>query len=368
MSLRDYQQEAVDWLSETRRGIVKCPAGGGKTRIAATAIDWVARSVQRDRQANVTWLANTNEQVDQAKEALAMFPAISNLCRLRVACWQSGIDCSEEDLVVVDECHHAGAPTLAAMVSTAPNARWGLSATPLGMDPEKNLVMLALFDFKQFEVKRERIVDGGHLTKAKVFLHSDTDAGISDIINEEVPKLLSEQMKKQPWLDEAEQRKRITWQLCQTLGIVQNSLRNKRITSICGGCTTDAILTLVGTVEHGQTLAREIPESVVCHSGMGAKKRRAAIAGFRDGSLRVMIATSMCDEGFDAPRASVLILARAGRSPGLVEQRTGRVLRLFEGKTHGIIHDFTDLQHPMLKAQSKSRQRTYRKLGYEIAS
>lgn len=402
--LRDYQEEAVEWLCRTRRGIIKCPAGGGKTRIGATAIDRVARMVKRDRLARITWLANTHEQCEQANDALAMFPGIPSLCRVRVECWQSGIYLGEEDLVVVDECHHAGAPKLAEMIEASPLARWALSATPLGTDPEKNMRMLSLFDYQMFEVKRERVVDGGHLTKARVFLHDDTDEGIDEKINAEVPKLLEERMQRcyrrefreiaqlklkigmagpvekqklelelaqmETELAQArqDQRQRITWQLCQTFGIAGNFLRNRRIISLCGVCHDEAVLVLVGTVKHGDLLAREIPGSVVCHSGMGIKKRREAIAAFRDGKLRVMIATSLADEGLDVPRASVLILACAGRSAGKVEQRTGRVLRIFEGKERGVIHDFTDQQHPMLHGQHKSRLRLYKKLGYEIAS
>ena len=93
-----------------------------------------------------------------------------------------------------------------------------------------------------------------------------------------------------------------------------------------------------------------------------------AVAAFRAGGLKVLIATSLADEGLDVPRASVLILACAGRSAGKVEQRTGRVLRSFAGKDCGIIHDFTDTQHFMLHSQSKARMKLYQRLGYEIAS
>ncbi|HWL51332.1 MAG TPA: helicase-related protein [Chthoniobacteraceae bacterium] len=362
---RDYQNEGIDWLAQTFRGILKCPAGGGKTFIATSAIDRVARGHQRAAKARITWLANTREQVEQAEEAFSFFPAINQLCRVRVACWQGGSDCSEEDLVVVDECHHAGAPTLGALVATAPRARWGLSATPFGGDPEKNLALMALFDHQMFEIDRARIVDGGHLTKARVHLHSDTDPGIAEIIEDALPKLLEERMKRFRHLDEVEQRQRITWQLCQTHGIVRNYVRNRRVISLAS--QNDAALVLVGTVDHGAMLAEEIEGAVVCHSKMGVKRRREAIAAFRDGSLRCMIATSLADEGLDVPRASTLILACAGRSAAKVEQRTGRVLRTFAGKEHGIIHDFVDRQHPMLHSQHKSRLRLYKKLGYEIS-
>jgi len=364
LHLGDYQLEAIDWLTQTRRGIVRCPAGGGKTLIGASAIDRVLRSVERERKARITWLANTNDQVEQAEAALKRFPAIAKLARVRVVCWQSGVDCQGEDLLVVDECHHASAPTLQAMVKACDGARWGLSATPFGIDADKNSALMALFDWQMFEVKRERVLDAGRLTKARVILHGDTDMGVAEAISAEVPELLAARMKKFPHLDMAEQRQRITWQLCQRIGIADNYVRNRKIIDLAR--QGEAVLVLVGTVEHGKHLAGEIGSAVVCHSGMGMKRRREAIAGFRDGSLRCMVATSLADEGLDVPRASELILACAGRSTAKVEQRTGRVLRVFEGKDYGIIHDFTDRQHPMLLAQSKSRLRLYKKLGYEI--
>lgn len=364
LQLGNYQQDAVDWLTQIRRGIVKCPAGGGKTLIASCAINRVLRSFERDRKALITWLANTNDQVEQAQAALGRFPSIGELARVRVACWQSGIDCRGEDLLVVDECHHAAAPTLHAMVSACEGARWGLSATPFGTDPDKNAALMALFDWQMFEVKRDRVLDAGRLTKARVILHSDTDAGVAEAISAQVPELLAARMKKFPHLDMAEQRQRITWQLCQSIGIAENYMRNRKIVEIAR--QGEAVLVLVNTVEHGRRLAEEIGGAVVCHSGMGVKKRREAIAAFREGRLRCMVATSLADEGLDIPRASELVLACAGRSSAKVEQRTGRVLRVFEGKEYGIIHDFADRQHSMLWAQHKSRLRLYRKLGYEI--
>jgi len=365
--LRDYQEEAVAWLAVTRRGIAQCPAGGGKTLIASAGIDRVARSIKRTRKVRVTWIANTREQCEQARAALATFPAIEELCTIRVCCAQAEPDCSQDDLIVVDECHHAGSPSWHAVIEKCPGARWGLSATPLGLDPDKNMAMLDLFNYQLFEIKRERVVNGGHLTKARVFLHGDTDLGVFEAVNAEVPMLLDLRMKKFPHLDESEQRQRITWQLCQRHGIAENGTRNWKIVSLCRKHKDDSVLILVGTVDHGQTLAREISGAVVCHSGMGIKKRRQAIADFRTGVLKVMIATSLADEGLDVPRAGVLILACAGRSAGKVEQRTGRVLRIFNGKDRGIIHDFIDKSHPMLHAQHKSRLRLYKKLGYEIA-
>jgi superfamily II DNA or RNA helicase len=126
------------------------------------------------------------------------------------------------------------------------------------------------------------------------------------------------------------------------------------------------VLVLVRTIDEGKRLAERIPGAVAVYSRMGAKKRREAVADFRRGVLRCMIATSLADEGADFPVASVLVLASGGRSARLVEQRSGRVLRCSKGKDAGRIVDFIDTASPMLFYQSQARIKVYRELGYEI--
>ncbi len=81
-----------------------------------------------------------------------------------------------------------------------------------------------------------------------------------------------------------------------------------------------------------------------------------------------MIATSSADEGMDVPRASRLILATVGRSASKLEQRTGRVLRPFDGKDRSIIYDYADRGAAMAYWQHLARLRTYKKLGYVVAT
>jgi superfamily II DNA or RNA helicase len=128
--------------------------------------------------------------------------------------------------------------------------------------------------------------------------------------------------------------------------------------------TGHSVLVIVRTVEHGQALALRIPGSEVVFAKLPTRRRRELIAAFRDGSLKCLISTSLADEGLDVPRASVLILACGGRSSAKTEQRTGRVLRAFSGKSEGRIVDFHDQGHGMLISQSRARSRLYQSLGY----
>lgn len=50
----------------------------------------------------------------------------------------------------------------------------------------------------------------------------------------------------------------------------------------------------------------------------------------------------------------------------LAEQRTGRAIRAFEGKTRGIVHDFSDRGHPLLVRWSLARQEVCRRLQHQI--
>jgi len=57
-------------------------------------------------------------------------------------------------------------------------------------------------------------------------------------------------------------------------------------------------------------------------------------------------------------------MAGCGRSERKAIQSTGRILRPHNGKLCGIIHDFHDECHPMLKRQSYSRLGIYKQLNY----
>ena len=78
----------------------------------------------------------------------------------------------------------------------------------------------------------------------------------------------------------------------------------------------------------------------------------------------MLFSSSLADEGLDVPRASVLVLAAGGRSAGKLEQRAGRVLRPFEGKSAGVVHDFLDRGCLFGHAQARARTKVYEKLGY----
>ena len=363
MILRSYQLAAVQFLHPRRSGFIVAPAGSGKTVIAAEAASDVAQTFDR-----IVWLANTKEQCEQAEAAIGR-ASWRELVDVDVRCAAGQPDVSDADILIVDECHHLPAATWFATAAKAPRIVWGFSATPWHRDEERNDCLRSFFgEDNFFTVERSEVRAVGHLAEGRVLFHDVDQPGEFDSsINQLAAAELAIKSRRFRNVPQAELKRRIVWQLT-TDAIRSNVARNETIVAAANYATLpgESVLILVSSIEHGEQLAARITGSVLVHAKIGAKRRREAIAGFRDGTIRCMIATSLADEGLDVPRASVLILASGGRSAGKIEQRAGRVLRPFEGKAFGLVHDFSDRGSVMGAAQARAREKTYRSLGYTV--
>lgn len=354
MQLRPYQRDAVAFLQDKTRGFIVSPAGSGKTIIAAAAAAQAFPFAAR-----IVWLANTREQVQQAEEAAKKFAL-----EISAHCVAAQPDCTDADLVIVDEAHHMPAATWAATIARASGAVWGFSATPWSKDPERDK-QLSQF-FQNFHiVPRDQVQAGGSITEGRVIVHDlDVTGMFNDWIDRQTAEETIRRCRRFPFVPAEEHERRARWQFTAQ-AIRENAARNDRIVELA--TRSDAsVLVLVSTVEHGEQLEARIPGSVLVHAKLGKKRRAEAIGSFRDGTLRCMIATSLADEGLDVPRASVLVLASGGRSPGKIEQRAGRVMRPHEGKTFGTVHDFNDRGAGLANSQWFARWKTYKSLGYSV--
>lgn len=270
------------------------------------------------------------------------------------------------DSYVVHNCHHLGSELTPATLEGHEGIRWGLSATPERADDRRDLVF-ELCGPIVCEVGREELLQSGHLSEAVVVVHQIGESGdLEESVAAAAEPEIRAAIKRYRFCDPSELRKRVTWKHVLDQGVVNHAARNERAAELAISHSNDHVIVLVPTVEHGERLKQMIPGSEIVHSKLGKKKRSAIIEAFKKGDLRIMIGTSLLDEGFNAPVANVLINVAAGRSARLAEQRTGRVLRSFKDKACGIIHDFDDAGHGYLRNQSRSRQKVFRELGYTI--
>ena len=406
ISLRDYQKTPVLVLSKTKRGICKAPAGSGKTIIAAAAIDSVLENRDPTKpKPKILWIANTIDQLDQGEEACRLFPRIRLDAQVdfRHPVSLSPVEVSEKNynLIVVDECHHAAAREWANVIAACNGARWGLSATPEREDDLADKVFELIGPIVA-EVKREAVMDARKLAPGRVVWHElgGKDRYAADVTSktaEELPKALTKlpTFRRVKWAHEnwqkqveharifgdnnavakakemldlaRESEKKTEMQVAYRFAkkaLADDSRVSKKVIQLVSDCEGSS-LTLLPTVEQCQNLAEKVPNSVALFSRMGAKKRKEAMVKLRSGETRHAFATSLADEGLDIPRLSMLVMVSPSRSSRLAIQRTGRVLRSFEGKTEGVIHDFLGEAHYFFRNQARKRRAIYKALGYQ---
>lgn len=129
------------------------------------------------------------------------------------------------------------------------------------------------------------------------------------------------------------------------------------------------ILILVNKIEHGNLLKALLENKLknnkvnVNHNGKSydvsniefvsgvddCDKREAIFKSVKSGFTRILIGSTIADEGLDLPCLDTLILAGSGKVSTRAFQRIGRVLRLYPGKTKAIIYDMMDLQSTFYK-------------------
>lgn len=124
-----------------------------------------------------------------------------------------------------------------------------------------------------------------------------------------------------------------------------------------------------GHVDHiAAALAERGLDPVVLKGGMGAKQRAAANERLTpsDGEppLLVVATGHFVGEGSDCPALDTLFLAGPVSFKGRLVQYAGRVLRAHPGKQTAEVHDYHDVEVPVLAATLAKRAPGYTSLGF----
>jgi superfamily II DNA or RNA helicase len=125
------------------------------------------------------------------------------------------------------------------------------------------------------------------------------------------------------------------------------------------------VLVLSARVTHCELLANRMKAAGVAAAAVTGVARKAersrTMEQFRDGSLKVLFATSLADEGLDVSRLERLVLATPARAEGRTIQRLGRLMRPHPGKQTPILYDLVD-GDDLSQKQFLARRRAYRKV------
>ncbi len=357
IKLRPYQQEALDGAIQKIQGTIVLPCGTGKTTLGVSIIEKLKIKtlvVVPTKDLAEQWIGYV--ETNLTTNVGLVGDGKKNFCDVTVSIVDSLINTEYETiirerfgLVIFDEAHHTPANKFQNALDMLPaKYRIGLTATPIREDG-----MTPLFDWsfgnRIYERNISQLALDGYIVLPKVII---VKTGFSYEKQETDFRSLSKLAK----------------------AIVKNKNRNKIICDIAKkeyekGQT---ILVLSNRKDHCKILhtmlENEGVHSKVLTSTSSTKLQRStSINQMRSGELRIIIATSLADEGLDIHRLSRVILAFPERSRSRTVQRLGRLTRVF-GNKKPILYDIVDSKQKTLLNRFEERKRTYRSLGLEIES
>jgi len=270
--------------------------------------------------------------------------------------------------ILVSNCHHIASDTFVNISKWAKNAyyRIGVSATPWRED-NADMLLEATLNRKNENnnISASKLISLGYLVPCTIYF-----VPIKQIFQgKSYTKLYKE-------------------------AIVNNMKRNKIACKIALKMRKEkdaTILMLIQQIDHGEILLdilskhmnvekkainvkdpKSQKDTLVMVSNIeflsgknNALKREAVKQGVKDGFVKILISSTIADEGLDLPNLNCLILLGAGKSSTRAFQRIGRVLRLFtdpitgKQKKRAIVFDFQDYT-PMLRRHARKREKLYR--------
>lgn len=335
LEIREYQQEALDSLSEMRAkketiALLYHATGTGKT---VTAVMDAKRCGGR-----VLFVAHTMELVNQAfstfeslwsDASVGKFADSIKDTEAHVVCGsiQSvalNLDMFKDndfDYIIIDEAHHASADTYQKVLAYFnPKFILGLTATPERADDTN---ILEIFKNTAHKLDIQTAVEIGALVPVRcIRIHTNIDMtkvrfnsvqyNIRDL---DVKICVTERNKLivDTWLE---------------------YVKNRRTVVFCA------------SVKHAEQVAQLFKDagvSAVAVSGsMKTSERNEQLAKFADGDVKVLCACDLLNEGWDCPQTEVLFMARPTMSKVLYTQQLGRGMRNSEGKDHLMVFDFVD--------------------------
>lgn len=232
-------------------------------------------------------------------------------------------------MVIVDEFHHAEAPTYARLMERLkPRELLGLTATP---DRADGGDVRHWFDGRTaVELHLWEALERQLLAPFQYFgLHDDVD-------------LSTLRWRRGQGYDLSELNKLYTGNDSRVSKILQAvrdkvDLHHMRALGFC--------VSVAHTEFMAERFTRSGVPSAAVTSRVGSDDRRRLIDQFRRGELRVLFTVDLFNEGVDLPMVDTILMLRPTESATVFLQQLGRGLRLDEGKACLTVLDFIGGQH-----------------------
>jgi superfamily II DNA or RNA helicase/HKD family nuclease len=253
----------------------------------------------------------------------------------------AALDPEHFDVVIVDEFHHAAAPSYTRVLDRLrPVELLGLTATPERSD---GLPILRWFDDRiAAELRLWDAIDQQHLVPFAYY-------GIHDGLD----------LRDVPWrrgrgYDVAALSEAYTSSEAWARLVVQQVGRHADLSTMRG-------LGFCVSVEHARFMAQRFRRSGIASVAVWGdsprSERESALRDLAAGRVRVVFSVDLFNEGVDVPAVDTVLMLRPTESPTLFLQQLGRGLRRAEGKAFCTVLDFVGTHRREFRVD-----RTYRAL------
>lgn len=351
---RYYQQEAVNAFVSKGRGILNMACGSGKTFVAARII--------KELGVNTLFVVPSSALLTQAYDVfVSAFGSknVQKICSLDIKKNKSlkpikvvtvqtmssllkqdllKLFISDVNLIVWDECHHAGAKTYHELLNSLEGIyyRLSMSATPVRND-SKTYEMLGVCDNIIYEYNAAKATREGYLCPVQFKIIT-----LNGKYSRNYQQEYRDNYSSMEFLDNI--KTIIQTQIpkdSQTLVLVDRKER-------CGHLIHEYLneCGIENTYVTGDNSSKEVAD---------------AISRFNDKKINILIASTVLGEGCDIRSTSNLILARGGKSEIAITQAIGRSVRLFPGKDIATVWDFNFRFCKYLPRHLKERCEIYSK-------
>lgn len=349
---RPHQRKALEALDAARtehdqhRNLVIAATGTGKTITAA--LDYRSLAEKLGRRPRLLFIAHTREILEQSRAAYAqvlkdgdfgellvggqapvaadhVFASIQSLNSTRIRQFTN----DHFDVVVVDEFHHAAAPTYRRVLDYFhPKEFLGLTATPERSDgiQVQSLYQLHVADeLRLWDALKQDLLAPMHyygINDGTSLVSIRWSATSKDYDTKELTA----------FYESSEERNHIIFRELEDKVGDLNSLK------ALGFCVS---------VEHAYYMAQVFNKHGIPAASIDGTtdtlERQKAFEMLRKGAIKVLFGVNVFNEGLDIRSISTVLLLRPTQSPVLFLQQIGRGLRHHEGKSACVILDFIGL-------------------------
>lgn len=357
---REYQEEAIcgivnAYATKKHKALAVMATGLGKTFVAAESMH---RIFKIKPNAKVLVLAHTNPLVYQLERSFWRFmtkdqtsiiwngyeePSEMQLSNATFvfACVNSVCEYIKRvddfpvfDVIIVDECHHAGSSMYSTVLQFTHAGAGGpfllgLTATPWRPD---EVDLSEIFGETVICIDMVEGLRKGFLSNVDYRMYTDNinwDSLKNLEGNSFSPKQINRTLFIDQWDDSVVYELKKAWS-------EQNQPR---------------AIVFCGTIEHANTMCDKINALGFCRaaaiyssSGNGYSmtqfEKNRILSEFSDGLINVVCTVDIFNEGIDVPDVNILVFQRVTHSRRIFIQQLGRGLRIAEGKEKVIVLDF----------------------------